>query len=215
VAFETARLLTEAKHKVDLVVMIDPMVGSIRRWGRIKLMAVDLICRLRRVSDDRRRQSLRLAWQNQTKAEVRAKRGKDFASRILNKSWSERGKALGRFVSRTLQNHPASERKLVKPKAAHREVIDDVHPLNDQQKALIEAYECAFSVYRPEPLAVPVFYIGLHYSGRGWQRMTSNLEIVDFEAHHYDCLSGESAPIIVDCLRERLNRAPPFSASLR
>ena len=62
VAFETARLLVNAGHRVDLVVMIDPVVVSVRRSARLLLLALDLTKRATGVAPDLRRHSLALAW---------------------------------------------------------------------------------------------------------------------------------------------------------
>ena len=62
VAFETARLLVNAGHRVDLVVMIDPVVVSVRRSARLLLLALDLTKRATGVAPDLRRHSLELAW---------------------------------------------------------------------------------------------------------------------------------------------------------
>ena len=57
-AFETARLLVNAGHRVDLVVMIDPVVVSVRRSARLLLLALDLTKRATGVAPDLRRHSL-------------------------------------------------------------------------------------------------------------------------------------------------------------
>jgi thioesterase domain-containing protein len=62
VAFETARLLTKAQHKVDLVVMIDPVVVSLRPSARLIFFASHLALRARGVSSESYLRSLAATW---------------------------------------------------------------------------------------------------------------------------------------------------------
>ena len=62
VAFEAARLLVNKGHRVDLVVMIDPVVVSVRPSVRLLLSALDFIKRARGVAPDLRERSLEFAW---------------------------------------------------------------------------------------------------------------------------------------------------------
>ena len=62
VAFETARLLVSAGHQVDLVIMIDPVIVSVRRSTKHLLSSLDLIYRALGAKSDIRRQILVRAW---------------------------------------------------------------------------------------------------------------------------------------------------------
>ena len=86
VAFETARLLVNAGHRVDLVVMIDPVVVSVRRLARLLLLALDLTKRTTGAAPDLRRHSLALVWFRLQEIEKTTRRWK--------KSWVKRWNAI-------------------------------------------------------------------------------------------------------------------------
>ena len=107
VAFETARLLVNAGHRVDLVVMFDPVVVSVRRSARLLLLALDLTKRATGVAPDLRQHSLALAWVRLKKIEnclrphlKRLRPHLEGLRRLWNKSWAERWDAIGRRLGR-------------------------------------------------------------------------------------------------------------------
>ena len=76
VAFEAARLLISDGHRVDLVVMIDPVVVSVRRSVRLLLATLDLVQRAGGVSPELRQRSLEFAWMRLARLEGRWRRAK-------------------------------------------------------------------------------------------------------------------------------------------
>jgi oxalate---CoA ligase len=189
VAFETARLLVNAGHRVDLVVMIDPVVVSVRRSARLLLLALDLTKRALGVAPDLRQHSLVLAWVRLAKIESRWRRN---LARLRSKSWSEWWDTIARRTgfkeTASLETGPA------KPSVLET----SVHP------ELVEAYSGAMLVYHPSRLAVPVLYIALDYSGSGWRRMSPEIELIDVIGDHFR-LSGDSVAAIVGRVRARLD----------
>ena len=71
VAFETARLLVNAGHRVDLVVMIDPVVVSLRPSAQLLMLTQDLTNRAMGMPGDTRLQSLERTWKRLAKEECR------------------------------------------------------------------------------------------------------------------------------------------------
>jgi acyl carrier protein len=98
VAFETARLLVHAGHRVDLVVMIDPVVVSVRRSARLLLLALDLTKRAIGVAPDLRWHSLIFAWRRLAEIDNRSRQHPGRLTRLWNKSWAERLDAIGRLA---------------------------------------------------------------------------------------------------------------------
>jgi acyl carrier protein len=103
VAFETARLLVNAGHRVDLVVMIDPVVVAVRRSARLLLLALDLTKRATGVAPDLRWHSLVFAWRRLAEIENRWRPYLGRLTRLWNNSWAERWEAIGRRLGNGLR----------------------------------------------------------------------------------------------------------------
>jgi thioesterase domain-containing protein len=201
VAFEAARMLVAAGQRVDLVVMIDPMIISVRRSVQLLLLTLDLTRRLTGATDDLR---LQRAWRKLVAIEARLrkyqtslKRRRGALSRFWNRTWPERWDVIERrwgIGNRPAQSSTGSASLEMEPTIA-----------SDFPIELRRAYDRALSVYRPSPLAVPVLYFALRYSGRGWQRISPEIELIDHPGDHLSFLRGNSAAAIMSHLRARLN----------
>jgi oxalate---CoA ligase len=192
VAFETARLLIDAGHHVDLVVMIDPGVVSLRRSARLLLLGLDLIERVTGVVPDLRRHSLTLAWLRLVKIDhdfrigvgqigrlgVGLRMARSAGFHLWNKSWA--------------QWWPSVVEPWMGPECL--------------------AYSRAMSVYHPSRLAVPILYIALGYSGGGWRRISPDIELIDVPVDSHN-LSGDFGAAIMDRLRARLDALDASSVS--
>jgi len=200
VAFEAARMLVAAGHRVDLVVMIDPLIISVRPSVQLLLFALDLTNGLRGVADDLRWRSRQHAWRKLVsldarlrKSSVKCRRG---VSRFWNMTWPERWDVIARRCG--IEDRPA------KPSADSLEMEPAMawdFPIEIRQ-----AYDRALSVYRPSPLAVPVLYFALRYSGRGWRRISPEIELIEHPGgDHHSFLRGNSAAAMMSHLRARLD----------
>ncbi len=216
VAFETARLLLDAGHRVDLVVMIDPVVVSVRRSARLLLLAVDLIKRTTGGTPDMRRHSLEFAWvrlaeidkttrlwkKSWTERWDAIRRGLRLAPsaglRLWNKSWPERWDAIGRRLG-IPRSAGFKETASLTTGPAKPSVDISADP------ELIEAYNRAMSVYYPSRLAVPILYIAVSYSGGGWRRISPEIELIDVPGYHLSILRGDSVVAIMGRVRARLD----------
>ena len=76
------------------------------------------------------------------------------------------------------------------------------------------AYSRAMTNYHPSPLAVPVLYAALGFSGRGWRRISSEIEFIDVpqDGHH---LNDKSGTAIMDRVRARLDALDTFASAPR
>jgi len=190
VAFETARLLVGAGHRVDLVVMIDPVIVSVRRSARLLLLALDLTKRATGVAPELRRHSLVRVWFRLKKIENRLRPHLDRLRRLWNKSWAERWDAIGRRLGMARPAGFKETASLERPaQPSPRWWKTSVDP------ELIEAYARAMSVYYPSRLAVPILYIAVSYSGGGWRRISPEMELIDVPADHYSLSEDIFGPV--------------------
>jgi oxalate---CoA ligase len=70
--------------------------------------------------------------------------------------------------------------------------------------ALWDAYSIAMAQYLPTPLDVPVTFYAADHDGRAWQRLSSQLEVIQVPGGHGDCLNI-GADQLVDHLRQRID----------
>jgi len=226
VAFETARLLVNARHRVDLVVMIDPLVVSVR--ARFLLLALDLTKRATGVAPDLRQHSLETAWLKLVKIEKRLRHGR--LTRLWNKSWAERCDAIGRHLGMGLRRARSAGFRLWNKSWAERwdaigrrlgiarsAGFKETAPLETgpAKPSVVQTsedlelvgtwgdYSRAMLAYHPSRLAVPVLYIALSYNGGGWRSISPDIEFIDAPGHHF--LSEEFRAAIVDRMRARLD----------
>ena len=210
VAFEAARLLVNKGHRVDLVVMIDPVVVSVRPSVRLLLSALDFIKRARGVAPDLRERSLEFAWMRLAKIEGRwrrarieerlgrAKNGLEQGfTHLWKKSWAERWAAIGRRLGMARSALSDTESLVVRP--TQPSVAKT--PLD---REVFKALSRAMLAYCPPRLEVPVLYVALRYSGAAWRRLTSEFELIDVPGHHFS-LSRPSVAAIMGRVRARLD----------
>ncbi len=189
VAFEVARLLIADGERVDLVVMIDPVITSVRPFVRLFLTALEGIERVAGVASDARQDSQERAWRKLVKFETKLyglRRRRLRVARFWNQRWSEKWAAVGRQLkaiqhlarprSVNSGNEAASSRKQVLRKHFER--------IESQRIEFLRAYGRAMAAYRPEPLAVPVLYFSIKFDGRAWRRISPKTEHFDLPGSH-------------------------------
>jgi len=179
VAFETARLLVSAGHRVELVVMIDPVVVSLRPSVQLLLGTLDLAKRAMGVAPHLRQQSMALACEKFAKYE----------SALRQHSWGFR-----RMTNGSRKAAPPGLRR------ARSVVAEDPE--------VLAAYSRVMSTYRPSPLAVPVLYVASRFSGGGWRGMSPEIELIDAPDVDHN-MSGASGAAVLGRVRERLDALDP------
>jgi acyl carrier protein len=202
VAFEVARMLVAAGQCVDLVVMIDPLIISVRPSVRLLLFTVDFTNRLTGVADDLRWRSRQRAWRKFVSLDARLRKAsikrRGAMSRLWNMTWPERWDAIERrcgIGDRPAKSSEGSDSLEAEPTMAWDFPIE-----------IRQAYDRALSVYRPLPLAVPVLYFALRYSGRAWRRISPEIELINHPSgDHHSFLRGNFAAAMMNHLRARLD----------
>lgn len=192
VAFETARLLVNAGHRVELVVMIDPVVVALRPSVRLLLGTLDLAKRAMGVPPHLRRQSVALACEKLANTES------DLRQHLsgLRRQWNGSRLNAVRF---------GGSRKTASPGLARAKSAVAEDP------EVLAAYSRVMSAYRPSPLAVPVLYVALGFSGGGWRGMSPEIELVDAPDVDHN-MSGDSGAAVLGRVRERLDVLDPPAA---
>ncbi|WP_136624297.1 AMP-binding protein [Bradyrhizobium centrolobii] len=179
VAFEAARLLTAAGHRVDLVAMVDPSTVSARPVSRTILWSMKPI-----VSPYCLRWTYELMARLEAffKAPTPMVRLKTF----FNAPTSVKAKRLKHFPERIAELFNGSS-----------------DPNNETPPALWDAYSIAMAQYLPAPLEVPVAFYAADHDGRAWRR-SSQLEVIEVLGGHRDCLTI-GAELLVDHLQHRID----------
>jgi thioesterase domain-containing protein len=190
VAFEAARLLMAAGHKVDMVAMVDPPTVSARPASRAILGPMKPM-----VSPYRLRWTYELMVRLESffKASTSGK-AKRLLESFFKASTSGKAKRLKQFPERIAKLYDGLS-----------------NPNNEIPPALWDAYSIAMAQYLPAPLEVPVTFYAADYDGRAW-RLSSQLEVIEVPGGHRDCLTI-GAELLVDHLRQRIDvladGAPP------
>lgn len=178
VAFETARLLINAGQRVDLVVMVDPIVVSLRRSARLFLFANEVKQKIAGVPTEARSRSRETNWEWLMDLECQWRKRLDaLTTHIRN--------ATGRKERRL----PAEKR----PK-----------PFRVPDPEVNAAYARAILNYHPSSLDVPILYLALKHSGVGWRRMSPKIEFINAPGVDHQ-LRGESGANLMRIVQKRLD----------
>jgi acyl-CoA synthetase (AMP-forming)/AMP-acid ligase II/thioesterase domain-containing protein/acyl carrier protein len=192
VAFEVARLLQAAGHRIELLAMIDvPMVNA---GLMMRLLRGGLTGALRiALRDAERRQermevlmehawllyeSARQFWR-QKPAQQRAK----IAAKL--KSYS---RSLGTLGTLRARRHLHAD----KPPGSN-------HSLLQKERH----YFRALAMYFPKPINIPIVYYSAEHSGRYLKGISSQLEIIRLRSDHFSCITTD-VHMISDHLAQRL-----------
>lgn len=178
VAFETARLLVEAGHRVDLIVMIDPVSVYSWRFVQPPLQKLRSALRLGRTSTDEN-DSLYRVWLELARCESAFRAGrlpyhwKDY--------WRNRRKELRRRLGLEAKKKSSKKVSAAGKAPVRRRRRDSDDPVKSGRT---RTYHRVMSGYHPAPLDVPMLYFALGYSGREWRGISPNMETVDSPKRH-------------------------------
>jgi thioesterase domain-containing protein/predicted nicotinamide N-methyase len=200
VAFEAARLLTAGGERVDLVVMVDPLVVSVRKGTHIFLTGLDRIQRLFGASEDARQNARVWSWSKLLKLER-------WAHRQYLRATGNRDKVLSRKARRSIvAAETAHQRELMarKGKSGPLPVEPDA-ATRAERGGVTRRFARAMAAYHPEPFDVPVLCFSLKNDGRAWKRISPRTEILVEPGGHFS-FGKDFSPAAVKRLRERLEQ---------
>lgn len=182
VGFEAARLLVSMGKEVKAVVMVDPVIMSVRRSAQFIFIAAEFLMGLMGIQKNKRREHL--LWISRKLLRM-DKRTKDFWRRPLF------------FFLKKRPPKRSSNKK-------HR--LEKLSPKWKESENIKQHNFNAFFDYKPLSLDVPVLYISLRFSGYAWRRITKNTIFINiFRAHHAPW-SDTFSPYLVNKIREFINR---------
>jgi acyl-CoA synthetase (AMP-forming)/AMP-acid ligase II/thioesterase domain-containing protein len=165
VAFELARLLTKAGHRVEFVAMVDTPTFNARPIVRALRHGTKPVLRL-----------------------IRAHRGSASAGlgSAIDTVW--------RFASKAecLTRTPPAERWKRISASLRRRVADGSPPASvSEGDWLDKLYTERIRKYVPAPLAVPVVFFSAEYRGHPLRHLTPNLAVINIPGGHIGCVTTE------------------------
>jgi acyl-CoA synthetase (AMP-forming)/AMP-acid ligase II/acyl carrier protein len=186
VAFETARLLMAAGHKVEFVAMIDAPSVTLRRPAQFLLAILNGTLR-----SDLGDAVLAWTWRMLV-----------MCQRLSPLSWAQRW-ALIRGAIRGIAFDRPGDRAAVLLGGGGRSPIEA--PETEKFAARERKYASAMARYFPAPLAVPIVYFSSEHDGRLWERISPDVEVIEEPGGHYEWLTIR-ARHLTRHLRSRLIR---------
>ena len=179
VAFEVARQLVGVRKQVKAVVMVDPVIVSVRRSAQVLFAVAGFIMNTAGTDKDRRRACLISIWRRLLRLE---RKTKDFWRR-----------ALLAFRKTRARKQPA------------RDNAPALHASPQHGEEVNRHYLNAFVDYRPLPLDVPVLYVSLKYNGYAWRRIARNTTFVNIVRGRHSPWREDYSEYLVDRIREFIN----------
>jgi len=190
-AFEAARLLVSMGKEVKAVVMVDPLIMSVRRSAQFIFTAVDFVMRLMGVQKNKRRKPL--IWIHK-KLSAMDRSTKDFWRRAL-------------FFFQKTGHQKRSSKKKLKNLVGNLRHLQKFSPEWKEHKNIKQHYANAFLDYKPLPLNVPVLYISVRFSGYAWRRIAKDTVYINICRGNHGSLREESyAQSVVDKTRDFISR---------
>jgi hypothetical protein len=177
--------------EVKAVVMVDPLIMSVRRSAQFIFTAVDFVMRLIGVQKNKRRKPL--IWIHK-KLSAMDRSTKDFWRRAL-------------FFFQKTGHQKRSSKKKLKYLFGNLPHLQKFSPEWKEHKNIKQHYANAFLDYKPHPLNVPVLYISVRFSGYAWRRVAKDTVYFNIWHGNHGSLRGESyAQSVVDKTRDFINR---------
>jgi len=192
VAFEVARLLNRAGHRVDLVALIDTPTLNVRPSARIAHRSMDKIMRL--VGDDWETSHPQLA----SAFDLAWRQFSNFEQSSFAVYSSNMFGAFKRRLARKYKRPGASAQALVSSRSA--ELLEK---LDGQDRHLARTYNRLFRRYFPEETESPVVYFSAEYTGGRLRGLGPNVELVPLPGGHWGCITTH-VDVLAGHLRRRL-----------
>lgn len=182
VGFEAARALISMGKEVKAVVMVDPLIMSVRRSAQFIFIAAEFFMGLIGIQKNKRHKHLVWIWRKLVRMD---RYTKDFWHRVLF------------FFQRTGPRKRSSNQNNRPQKFS---------PAWKERKNIKKHYNNALFDYQPFSLNVPVLYIALRFRGYAWRRITKDTVFINMSRGHHTPWSETYGPYLVNKIREFINR---------
>lgn len=211
VGFEVARLLVAMGKDVKAMVMIDPIIISLRKSSQAIFKMKDFSMRMRGVPQNKRHARLVMTWKMIHDWNIKTKdvwrlthlisvwkkmtltpcRIFDIphpVRYIFHRSWRDRIKLLSES-GKAEKQRPAE--KMLNPEFSYER---------------FKYYWAVHLDYQPLSLNVPVLYISLEYSGRVWRRISPNTTFLNICRGVHSFWKGDFMPSMFDKIKKFIDR---------
>lgn len=211
VGFEAARLLVSMGKEVKAVVMIDPLIASVRRSTQIIFNIQDFFMRLRGVPEDKRRERLVKTWKKMYEWDSKTK--DIWRLSLLIRVWKKLKKMNCRISNvrhpiRYLFHRSWREKLslLKERKQTHgTKLVDQMWDPGNAYGRYQYYWNVLFD-YKPLLLDVPVLYVSIEFSGRAWRRISRNTTYVNICRGSHIFWDEDYSPYVFDKIREYIDR---------
>jgi acyl carrier protein len=228
VGFEAARQLVSMGKKVKAVVMVDPLIASVRISSQLIFIIADFCMRLMNMNKGTRRLHLIRIWGKLVELDFHTKDTGYHSLFFFKKMWFERKTSFNKFLIwmgkklmalnnriKTIRRRSLSFLKKTSPQK--RATLDNLlnfirkrltlNVINhDLKNNVAFHYTNAFFDYKPLSLNVPTLYISLAYRGYAWRRITKNVVFINIHGgRHVPPWNENYSKDLVDKIREFIN----------
>jgi len=212
VGFEAGRLLAGLGKEIKSIVLIDPVIISVRRSSQAIFKTKEFFLRLKGVPPDERHELLVKTYKKIYDLNIKTK--DVWRLNHLVKVWKEM-----KLSSCRITDVPHPVRYLLHRSWRDRiKLIRQIHrsgpnkyaaDLPDDDGGVGDRFKYYFSnhfYYKPKPLDVPVLYISLEFSGRAWRRISPNTTFMNVcrGVHHF--WKGDFMPRMFDRINQFIDR---------
>jgi len=188
VAFEAARQLVLMGKEVKCVVMIDPLIMSVRKSARFIFGTTDFLMCLMGFHKSRRNECLIWIWRKLIGLDALTK---------------DSGRSMIAFCRETWLQKRTSLKNLLEYHVFRTHKRDDE---SEQIQDIQQLYRNAFVNYTPLPLDVPVLYVSLEFSGQVWRRIAKNTVYINICRGRHTFWKEDYSQDIINKIRDFINR---------
>jgi acyl-CoA synthetase (AMP-forming)/AMP-acid ligase II/thioesterase domain-containing protein len=206
VAYETARLLIEARRQVELVAMIDPPTFNahpvVRRLDRVLSNTSLRFTNDPAIWQERFGSAMTMFWLCMTARERLSR-----MPRAERRAWIR-----DKLKERVFGWRYASNRdEIRRPGSAHRPSIVDIAMPRHGVIAEVAEYNLqtiaslmrVLKAYVPKPAPLPVIYFAAAHDGTRWRGLTRDFDVVPIACDHVQCVTTH-LDVIAKTLRARM-----------
>jgi len=188
VAFEVARQLVAMGKEVKAVVMIDPVIMSVRKSAQFIYRTADFFMRLLSFPESRRNDVMIRIWRKLIGLDALTKDSGRHMIDFCRETWPQKRASLKNFLDYHI---------------FHTQISDYE---SEERKNIEQHYRNAFLSYTPLPLEVPVLYISLEFRGKAWQRICKNTVYMNIYGGKHNAWREDYSQDMVNNIRDFISQ---------